>query len=91
MIRPCPLCLGKMDVRPLDQKYIRKCTMCDGLGKVNTENTCECGRPAVVLIGDTLVCTTKACQEKAVKAPVDTSKVSVDHHYLMGFYHGGAI
>lgn len=79
MIRPCPTCRG----RGVNDVFARisspNCNMCNGSGKVDGDNVCRCGRPAVILIGDTLTCTRVACQD------VVLGKVNKDNQITVTF------
>lgn len=67
MLRPCPMCHG----RPVNNVFARlsngPCTYCGGLGCVDTEAVCKCGRPAVIKIKDTKVCTRFECGKELLE------------------------
>jgi hypothetical protein len=42
------------------------CPTCGGTGTVNIEFRCRCGRPAVIPVADTVVCTFARCREIAL-------------------------
>lgn len=63
---PCPSCQGHGFNSHLP------CVMCDGRSFVDTEQICACGRPAVKIAGDTIVCFSSYCYDKAIE-PKDSS------------------
>lgn len=69
MIIVCPNCHDKPLLNPFEQKAEKACWMCGGRGKVDNEKVCqECGRPAAMLLFDTPVCHSLACQKELTEA-----------------------
>jgi hypothetical protein len=64
----CPNCDGKPVCNPFEQKADRVCSTCNGRGLVNLAKYCGCGRPAVMLVADVVVCTTTTCHQEALKS-----------------------
>lgn len=64
----CPICDGKPVCNPFEQKADRPCSMCNGRGVVNLAKYCTCGRPAVMMVADKIVCTTLLCHKEALDA-----------------------
>jgi hypothetical protein len=48
--------------------------MCMGGGKVDPDNSCECGRPAIRYSGQELICSSLACEASAL-TPTPTMDV----------------
>lgn len=64
--KPCPICRGRaFEVNPRSHA-IGGCSTCNGTGRVDIEHRCMCGRPAVIPIADTVVCTRKECSDRAL-------------------------
>jgi hypothetical protein len=66
---PCPQCQGHGFNSHLP------CVLCDGRSFVDSEQVCDCGRPAVRIAGDSLVCFSAYCYDKAIE-PKKSSDVS---------------
>ena len=85
MIATCPQCKDRPVVSPSVQLLDMPCDMCDGEGFVDTECVCECGRPAVRVIADTMTCTKWECIELALKVSTAASSIdrqqALDHMY----------
>ena len=64
----CPFCRG------FGTYDGRVCGACLGIGRVDPENVCECGRPAIMQAGGGLVCSSTQCFEAATK-PETTNEV----------------
>lgn len=60
----CPQCRGKVWVGIHTQNRDVECSMCKGRGYVYPDFVCICGRAAMVMIGDTLVCGRQKCADK---------------------------
>jgi hypothetical protein len=60
-LKICPMCKG----RPVNQIHARigsaPCDLCNGMGVLNTEAMCKCGRPAVVKLNGVEICTRWQC------------------------------
>lgn len=67
MIKPCPMCLGRPVNHVLARLINGPCSYCAGTGKVNTELTCKCGRPAVQLVETVRVCTRFECSKEVME------------------------
>ena len=67
MIRICPMCRNRQVNNVHARLANGPCDYCAGLGHVNTEISCKCGRPGVLSIRDKAekflgaVCTRFAC------------------------------
>lgn len=66
-VKPCPICRGKQWNHPLTRLINQPCNFCGGAGQVDTDVVCNCGRPAVVKVKDTFVCTRLECQKEVVE------------------------
>lgn len=69
---PCPQCQGHGFNSHLP------CVLCDGRSFVDTEQICACGRPAVKIAGDTVVCFSSYCYDKAIE-PKTSSDANEDN------------
>lgn len=67
MIKPCPICKGRPVNTVLSRLINGVCELCNGLGKVDTEKICECGRPATKTLAGKEVCTRYECGLKAIE------------------------
>lgn len=63
--KPCPMCKGRPVVTMQTDIRDRACELCGGRGYVEPELMCRCGRPAVIPVNGTVVCTRNACIDKA--------------------------
>lgn len=62
----CPNCKGRPIVNPFEDMSDGVCIMCLGRGTVDTNFSCECGRPVSKLAGVMMVCSALMCTEKAL-------------------------
>ena len=67
MVVMCPNCRGMgFVISVFTSKADTSCSWCDGKRKVDTEQTCKCGRPAVRMTGMVLTCTHKRCIDQVL-------------------------
>lgn len=85
MKSPCPMCQGRQLTTPHARIKSFPCWYCNGTGEVDPDFSCECGRPAVVQMGDRRLCCSIDCNNR-VAAELKTkeaSKLNVDHYNRM--------
>jgi hypothetical protein len=79
VIHLCPICAGR-EVNDVKAHFKSgPCNLCGGTGHVDPDKVCICGRPAVLQIEGTKVCTRVECQrivfEKKYPKVVDVAHV----------------
>jgi len=75
VIFPCPVCRGRVAIDVFEQRLDGACRLCGGLGKLNTESMCRCGRPAVKVSGNVETCLNAGCIGDALRVQAPVSKV----------------
>jgi hypothetical protein len=70
----CPTCFNRPFVLPSARLSDPVCPMCGGMGEIDPDMMCDCGRPAVRTAADTFVCMDEACYDAAIAPLTDDQK-----------------
>jgi hypothetical protein len=67
-LKKCPMCFGRPINDVMARISSRPCSFCGGLGVLNTEASCKCGRPAVRKLNSVGICTRFECGRAVLEA-----------------------
>jgi hypothetical protein len=70
----CPTCFNRPFVVPSARLADPVCPMCGGMGEIDPDMMCDCGRPAVRTAADTFVCMDDVCYDAAIAPLTDDQK-----------------
>ena len=91
MLVKCPVCKGNplAQTNAFEQLQDWPCMMCLGLGKVDNEIKCVCGRPAIRYAGMLLVCSNDDCVNTALGVQeTKDAKENFANQWYEGYYIG---
>lgn len=65
-LRTCPMCKGRHPNNVFARILSTPCDFCGGLGVLDTESSCKCGRPAVRKLNENKICTRYECAKEVL-------------------------
>jgi hypothetical protein len=77
-IKPCPFCKGRSVNNVMARLISGPCELCNGLGQLDTEKVCGCGRPATKLLAGREICTRFECGVKVLEAKKKEEELHVE-------------